>query len=258
LCTLVICRRPGHAWPLLIAANRDEMSGRPSAPPGRHWPDQPEILGGLDRLAGGSWLSMSDTGVVAAILNRKNTLGPMPGKRSRGELVLDACNHLDARTSAQALAALNGDAFRPFNMIVADTKEAFWIRHAGDQPIRVLPVPEGVSMIESSELNDPTSPRVARFAQPFAADLPDPAKGDWSGWQLLLATPAPAGRDPSEGLCIRRPDGYGTVSSSLLAIPADPGAKPVWLHADGPPDQAGFQPVDTGDAPGPKTRLLDA
>jgi len=230
----------------MIAANRDEMEGRPSAPPGRHWPEQPEIVGGLDLLAGGSWLALSDTGVVAAILNRKGTLGPLPGKRSRGELVLDAANHLDARTSATALAELDERAYRPFNLIVADTEEAFWVRHAGDQPIRVLPVPEGVSMIEASELNDPASPRITRFAAAFAADLPDPGKGDWSGWRLLLTTPAPGGRDPSEGLLIRRPDGYGTVSSSLLAIPADPGAEPVWLHADGPPDRAEFQPVDLG------------
>jgi hypothetical protein len=205
----------------------------------------PEIVGGLDQLAGGSWLAMADTGVVAAILNRKGTLGPQPGKRSRGELVLDAVQHLTARESADALAELDERAFRPFNLIVADPEEAFWIRHGGDGPIRVLPVPDGVSMIDSGELNDPASPRIARFRGPFTADLPDPGKGDWSGWRLLLTTPAPAGRDSSEGLLIRRPDGYGTVSSSLLALPADPGVPPVWLHADGPPDRADFQPVAT-------------
>lgn len=250
MCTLVICRRPRHDWPLLIAANRDEMAGRPSAPPGRHWPEMPETMGGLDQLAGGSWLAMADTGLVAAILNRKGTLGPLPGKRSRGELVLDAVQHLTARDSADALAELDERAFRPFNLIVADPKEAFWIRHGGDGPIRITPVPDGVSMIDSGELNDPASPRIARFRGPFTADLPDPAEGDWSGWQLLLATPAPTGRDPGEGLLIRRPDGYGTVSSSLMALPADPAIPPVWLHADGPPDRADFRQAGTS---GPST-----
>ncbi|MGY9055065.1 MAG: NRDE family protein, partial [Alphaproteobacteria bacterium] len=36
MCTVVILRRPGHAWPLLMAANRDEMRGRAWSPPGRH------------------------------------------------------------------------------------------------------------------------------------------------------------------------------------------------------------------------------
>src|SRR6476659_3255713 len=56
MCTLVILRRPGHRWPVLIGANRDEMIDRPWEPPGRHWPDRPEVVAGLDRLAGGSWL----------------------------------------------------------------------------------------------------------------------------------------------------------------------------------------------------------
>ena len=42
MCTLVILRRPGHAWPLILGANRDEMKDRPWSPPGRHWPDRPD------------------------------------------------------------------------------------------------------------------------------------------------------------------------------------------------------------------------
>src|SRR5258707_251483 len=80
--------RPEHAWPVIIGANRDEMIGRPSQPPGRHWPDRAEIVGGLDLLAGGSWLGVNDWGVAAAILNRQGSLGPAAGLRSRGELVL--------------------------------------------------------------------------------------------------------------------------------------------------------------------------
>jgi hypothetical protein len=30
MCTLVILRRPNHDWPLIIAANRDEKTDRPS------------------------------------------------------------------------------------------------------------------------------------------------------------------------------------------------------------------------------------
>ena len=47
---LVILRRPGHDWPLILAANRDEMIDRPWQPPARHWPDRPEVLAGLKNL----------------------------------------------------------------------------------------------------------------------------------------------------------------------------------------------------------------
>ncbi len=56
MCTLVLLRQPTAAWPLLLAANRDELRGRPSLPPGRHWPDRPQVRAGLDVEAGGSWL----------------------------------------------------------------------------------------------------------------------------------------------------------------------------------------------------------
>src|SRR3546814_2463721 len=80
--------------------------------PGRHWPDRPQVVAGIDRLAGGSWLGVNDDGVVAAVLNREGTLGPAPGLRSRGELVLEALDHADAAAAAAALGALNPDAYR--------------------------------------------------------------------------------------------------------------------------------------------------
>src|SRR5437764_973522 len=96
MCTLVILRRPDHDWPVVIGANRDEMIDRPALPPGRHWPDRPEVTAGKDLLAGGSWLGLNDWGVAAAVLNRHGSLGPAPGQRSRGELVLEALDHADA------------------------------------------------------------------------------------------------------------------------------------------------------------------
>ena len=38
MCTLVILRRPGHDWPVVIAANRDEMIDRPWLTPGATGP----------------------------------------------------------------------------------------------------------------------------------------------------------------------------------------------------------------------------
>ena len=102
MCTAVLLRRPGHAWPLVFAGNRDEMAERPWKPPGRHWPDRPEVVAGLDETAGGSWLGLNDHGVLAVVLNRTGSLGPQAGKRSRGELVLEALDHADAAEAARA------------------------------------------------------------------------------------------------------------------------------------------------------------
>src|SRR6267378_1705049 len=154
MCTLAILRRPGDEWPVVIGANRDEMIDRSALPPGRHWPDRPEVIAGLDQLAGGSWLGLNDWGVAAAVLNRHGSLGPAPGQRSRGELVLEALDHADAVSAASALSHLDPAAYRTFNLIVADNRDAFWLRHDGAGRIAAHPLADGLSLIAAGDVNE--------------------------------------------------------------------------------------------------------
>jgi hypothetical protein len=258
MCTVILLRRPGHAWPVLIAANRDEMAHRPWEPPGRHWPDRPNVTGGLDRLAGGSWLAVNDEGMAAAVLNRRGSLGPKPGRRSRGELVLEALDHADASAAAQALAELDPAAYRSFNLVVADNRDAFWIASKHDDGrgrIEVEPLPEGLSMITAYDRNDTASPRVRAYLPRFErARVPDPDRGDsgWRAWELLLASRVhETGVDGGEeggvaaAMTIVRRDGFGTVSSALIALPAPafPARRPIWLFAAGKPGEATFRKI---------------
>lgn len=247
MCTLVIARRPDNAWPLLLAANRDEMVDRPWQPPARHWPDRADIVAGRDELADGSWLGINDSGVVAAILNRTGSLGPADDKRSRGELVLEALDHADARDAVVALAALDGRAYRSFNLIVADNCDAYWLRSTGEAELTAKAIPPGVHMITSRELDDAASPRIRNFLERFrSAAEPDVAAGDWAAWQALLANRMHAVEDgPAEAMCVVTDRGYGTTSSSLIALPAidKPEERPVWLFAPGRPGEAEYAPV---------------
>src|SRR5947209_17393897 len=154
MCTWVILRRPEHRWPVIIGANRDEMIDRPAKPPGRHWADRVEVVAGLDLLAGGTWLGLNGWGVAAAVLNRHGSLGPAAGLRSRGELVLEALDHADAVAAAEALSHLDPEAYRTFNLIVADNRDAFWLRHAGGGRIELHPLKDGLSVIAAGDVND--------------------------------------------------------------------------------------------------------
>jgi hypothetical protein len=247
MCTVVILRRPGHDWPLILGANRDEMRGRPSRPPGRHWPDRKEVVAGLDELAGGSWMGLNDSGVVACVLNRHGSLGPAPDARSRGELVLEALDHADAAAAAEALADLDARAYRSFNLLVADDRDAYWIKGQGRDGAAipgVLPVAEGVSMLTAYDIDSPESARVRRHLPAFrAAPPPDPAGGDWASWRALLAQ---RGEGAEDAVLIDTETGFGTVSSSLLALPAAEHTEitPVWLFAEGPPDRIAYAPID--------------
>jgi uncharacterized protein with NRDE domain len=229
MCTLVLLRRPGHDWPVILGANRDEMVARPWQPPARHWPDRPEVVAGLDELAGGSWLGLNDHGVVAGILNRHGSLGPAAGQRSRGELVLEALDHADAAAAAAALATIEPRAYRTFNLVVADSRDAFWLRHAdetGAAAVEARPIPPGLSMIAAGELDDAETPRLVRYRPRFlAAPVPDPARDDWSAWETLLGED---GGGPDRALRFTTDRGFATVSSALIALPSHekPGIEP--------------------------------
>jgi uncharacterized protein with NRDE domain len=249
MCTLVISRRPRATWPLLLAANRDELYGRPALAPGRHWPDRPHIRAGLDLRAGGAWLGVSDAGVVAGLLNRHGTFRLDPGSRSRGDIVLRALDHASAGRSAEAFAALDPTGWRPFNLIVADADDAFWLCHRGGRAVAVTAIPPGLHMIEGGDLDAEASPRLRHYRPRFSAVCrPDPEAGRWQGWQEILADRAgPAGR-PEAAMCLAEisiPGAglAGTVSSALVALPRQIGTPAVFLHAEGPPDQAVFLPV---------------
>lgn len=257
MCTAVILRRPEAAWPLIFAANRDEMKARAWLPPGRHWPDRPEVVAGLDQEAGGTWLGVNDHGVLAAILNRMGSLGPAQGKRSRGELVLEALDHAEAAEAARALTHLEPTAYRSFNLLVADAERAFWLRNLGDEDqgesgrIELFELPPGLAMLTARDLNDPTSPRISAYLPQFReAAAPQPEAGDWRSWETLMASRAGDNGDPLAAMTIVTDQGFETVSSSLIALPAVPLSldaaplKPLWRFAPGRPDQAVFAPVE--------------
>lgn len=243
MCTLVILYRPGHAWPVLMAANRDEMLDRPWQPPGHHWPERPGVVAGIDALAGGSWLGLNEEGLAAGVLNRPGSLGPERGKRSRGGLVLEALDHTQASEAARALGRLDGRAYRSFNLVVADKAEAFCLVSDGLGRVMARPVPPGLSMVTDHDLNSPDSPRIRFYLPRFRrTGPPRPEAGDWSSWiELLSSREAPAGSGPVGAMRIETETGFGTVNASLLALPAQ--GKPVWLFASGAPGEAPFEPV---------------
>jgi len=223
----------------MLAANRDERVDRPWDPPGRWWPDRPDIVGGRDRNAGGTWMAVNGASVVCCVLNRPGSLGPAPDKESRGILPLHALEKKTAGEAAEAVAALDAGKFRPFNLILADASTAIFQCADGSGPVETAPLPSGVHMVTARDPDDPESPRVARYLPRFRTALPpDPAIGDWESWTKILADRSGL---PGSEINVPVRAGFGTVSSSLLAIPRQ--GNPIWLFAAGPPDHAPFLPV---------------
>ncbi|MGG5809248.1 NRDE family protein [Falsiroseomonas sp. CW058] len=241
MCTVVILHRPGHPWPLLLAANRDERLDRAWDPPAAHWPGHPGVVGGRDRSGGGSWMAMGAR-VVAAALNRPGSLGPAPGKRSRGVLPLIAASAPSAAAAVRHLVALDAGEWRPFNLVVADRDRAVFLRGLGHGHPEALGLPAGVHMVTAHDPDDPASPRIRRHLPHFrAAPAPDPATGDWAAWEALLADDSTGPDGIADALRVPPVEGFGTVSASLAALGAD-GSR-SWRFCPGPAGTAPFRPV---------------
>jgi uncharacterized protein with NRDE domain len=113
MCTVVTAWTAGE--PVRILAIRDEFVSREFDGPGAWWPEQPTVVGGRDRLAGGSWcVTDVPTGVTALVLNRPER---QTGTPSRGVLPLAAVamgagwpERVDHREMASFTLVLASDA----------------------------------------------------------------------------------------------------------------------------------------------------
>jgi hypothetical protein len=138
-------------------------------------------------------------------------------------------------------------------MVIADNRDAFWLRATGTA-VEAFEIPPGISMITAFDRNDTGSPRIRTYLERFEkAPVPDPDAGDWGAWQRLLAARVSATDNdlekeagPGGAMCVVTDVGFGTVSSSLIALPGAARArteKPVWLFAPGRPGEASWQTV---------------
>lgn len=212
---------------VFAAANRDEMTNRPWEPPAEYWPG---ICGGRDSLAGGTWLALNRNGVMAAVLNREGTLGPAPGKESRGRLPLRALQYAGAGEAAEAIGALDAGAYRAFNLVLADAGAAFFIRGLGVGHPDIVPLAPGVHMVTAGEPDDVSRPRIARHLQHFQA-------APFARWGELLADSS-GGRADQINIRADQNNGFGTVCASIVSLPSRGMAE--HRFAAGPPDIAEF------------------
>jgi hypothetical protein len=156
-------------------------------------------------------------------------------------------DHAEAEAATEALSHLEVASYRSFNMIVADRAKAYWLSAESDA-VDVHAIEPGLSMLTARDLNDPTSPRARMYLPQFqAADTPDPELEDWAAWQTLLASKLYNPDDgPGGAMKVDHGGGFGTVSSSLIALPAPDKFEthPRWLIAKGRPGEAPYEPVD--------------
>jgi uncharacterized protein with NRDE domain len=242
MCTVVIAYQPQKEWSIIVAANRDERLDRKWESPGRHWLDNPQVIGGLDVLSKGTWLAINDNGIMACILNRQGTLGGLPGKKSRGQLVIDALKVDCIDDAVAAVKLIDASEFSGFQFLVADGNRAYWLESDGTY-ISTHLVPVGVSMITSLGMNNLDCSRTKRHLDTFQqTSLPNPDFYDeWDLWIKILQRRASV--ESRDGMTIVTDKNYGTVCSALIGLNQYDSQKNVFLFCPGHPQKFKYQKI---------------
>jgi uncharacterized protein with NRDE domain len=243
VCTILLALRCHPAAPIVLAANRDELIARASAPPGPLNLD-PLILGGRDLVAGGTWLAVAADGRVCAVTNRHPAEGPPmppdPSRRSRGEIPV-ALLIADPADIPARLADLGPGRYNPVNVLWLSSDRAL-VAHVDDSgPVRIVELDPGRHVLTTRDVDDASNPKVAMLLAGMDRALaPDgDPNATMTGLRAMLADHTPAGDSPVDAACIHG-DVYGTVSASTVMAGA---GRIVYEHAPGRPCVTPFAAV---------------
>lgn len=239
MCLILVAWRVHPDYPLVVAANRDEFFSRPTAP-AAFWRDAPNLLGGRDLQAGGTWMGVTRDGRFAALTNFRDPASQRSDAASRGTLVSEFLQ--GAQTPAEYLDAVSrrGQDFNGFNLLAGDAASSLaWFSNVGGQPRELGAGVYGIC----NHLLDTPWPKVqaAKSALHAAlADLPD----DSGLFQLLCDDSVhPDDSLPRTGVSLEwerllsaafvKAPGYGTRSSTVLLVAKDGWAvfdEKTWLE----------------------------
>lgn len=142
MCLIVIAVGQHPEYPLIVAANRDEFHAR-ATKDARWWPDKPDILGGRDLQAGGTWLAMHRNGRFATVTNFRDAVPPSPKLLSRGHLVT---GFLESRLEpGNYLETIRESAYAGFNLIVGTADEVAYLSNREEGTRTLSPGTYGLS-----------------------------------------------------------------------------------------------------------------
>ena len=236
MCLIVFAWRPGHAQPLIVAANRDEFYARPSLPLAQ-WSETPQVHAGRDLGAGGTWLGIGGNGRFAALTNIRDPHRP-PGRRSRGELVARFLAGELPIDDYLADVVARSPEYGGFNLLIGNLHELWHFNARESQAVMLQP---GIYGVSNAGLDTPW-PKLLKAKSALGKVLDDPQP---QALLDLLSDPqtAPFAELPDTGVGLATEtllssvfiasQSYGTRASTALIVHAD-GSRHVVERSFGP------------------------
>lgn len=125
MCLIFFSVQDHPRYKLIVAANRDEFYQRKTEP-ANYWQDHPEILGGRDLEAHGTWMAMNKNGRIAMVTNYRDIRNIKPTAPSRGALVVDYLLETGSPENYLDQLASKDDVYNGFNLIVGSAEELWY------------------------------------------------------------------------------------------------------------------------------------
>lgn len=227
MCLIFIASKNHSQYKLVVAANRDEFYRRKTAP-ADFWQDHPQILGGRDLEAMGTWLGMTKGGRICMVTNYRDMLNIKSHAPSRGKLVTD---FLLSKSSGEAyLESLQRRAqeYNGFSLIAGTVNSLYYYSNYGKG---VVLLNSGMFGLSNHLLETPW-PKVEKGKKEIQSLLKRPAVKVEDLLQVLSDESVSADSElPDTGLerdleravsaaFIRTPE-YGTRASTVILVDYD-------------------------------------
>jgi uncharacterized protein with NRDE domain len=224
MCLIFLSIQQHPVYKLIIAANRDEFYQRKTAP-ASYWNDHPEILGGRDLEAQGTWMAMNRNGKIAMVTNYRDLKNIKSSAPSRGALVTDFLFGNDSPENYAQSVEKKGSAYNGFNLITGSAEELWYCSNYKNGVDKLSPGLHGLS----NHLLDTPWPKITRGLEKMKVVLSErqinPAK-----LYEVLSDDVRAADDklPDTGVGIEKErmlssmfiksPGYGTRCSTIILI----------------------------------------
>lgn len=131
MCLIFLSLNQHPQYKLVVAANRDEFYNRKTAA-AEFWKEDPDVLGGRDLEAGGTWLAMTKSGRISMITNYRDPHNIDPKAPSRGELVTDYLTSSVKPDDYLERLAPHAKRYNGFNLIVGNVNDLWYLSNYRD------------------------------------------------------------------------------------------------------------------------------
>ena len=224
MCLISFSWQPEARYPLVLVANRDEFYARPTDKV-HYWEDNPNILGGRDRQANGSWLAVNKNGRFAAVTNYRE-IPVVQGELSRGNLVRDFLETNQPPEEYLHVIHSQADKFSGFNLLIGDKSGIYYYSNRMNRIVSLQP---GVHALCNHLLDTPW-PKLAAAKQGISSVLDENnhCKPETLIEMMSSASQASDENLPSTGISLERErllssrfiasDDYGTRNTSVLML----------------------------------------